>query len=159
MTRLSAAIWDKALSDSDKETKFLGNPVISAVAFGAAIRNTGGASINLKTNEFLKKNEPVYMVGGEEGVAPAELPPFAGSTEPPLSDIVNQLYRVKTSVGNSGEVYLGAWNNEKGNIVFDASRKYEDRGQAMGVARTRREDAIYDVKNERDIPVDYSKDS
>ena len=159
MTRLSAAVWDKALSDSNKATTSLGSPVISAVAFGAAIRNTGGASINLKTNKFLKEDEPVYMVGGEEGVAHVEVPPIAGSSEPSLSDIVTQLHRVKTSVGNSGEVYLGAWNDAKGNVVFDASRKYGDMGEAMGIARNRREDAIYDVQNGRSIPVDYSKDS
>jgi hypothetical protein len=148
-------VWDKALSDAKSAAKSLGNPVLSAVAFGSVIRNTGGASINLNTRNLLSNNEPVYMVGGEEGVSPAKVAPISGSSEPALNDIISQMHRVKTSVGDSKDVYLGAWNDNTGNIVFDASRKYGNKGKAMGVARERREDAIYDVKKQRDIPVDY----
>lgn len=161
MTRhhVPSAMWNKALSDADNSASSLGNPILSAVAFGSDIRNTGGASINLHTRKLLDDKSHGYMVGGEEGVAPAEVAPIAGSSEPPLNAIINQMHRVKTSVGNSGEVYLGAWNDEKGNVVFDASRKYGNVDEAMGVAKARREDAIYDVKNKRSIPVDYSGDS
>jgi hypothetical protein len=65
------------------------------------------------------------------------------------------MHRVKNSVGDSKDVYLGAWDDNTGNIVFDASRKYGNKGKAMNVARERREDAIYDVKKQQDIPVDY----
>lgn len=161
MTRhhVPPAMWNKALSDAEDSASSLGNPLLSAVAFGSDIRNTGGASFNLQTREFLDDKDPVYMVGGEEGVAQAKIAPIAGSSEPPLNAIINQMHRIKTSVGSSGEVYLGAWNDAKGNVVFDASRKYGDMDEAMDVAKSRREDAIYDVKNKRDIPVDYSGDN
>ena len=54
--------------------------------------------------------------------------------------------------------YLGTWKDEKsGEVHLNVSRRFEDRGEAISLARSQNSIAIYDVKNHESIYIDYDK--
>lgn len=145
------------MQEATSEAKTIGNPVLSAVAFGAAIRNTGGASMDLTTRKFVDPGEEKYMVGGERGpggekVDEASEPFVPGGSEPSLVGVVNQMARVSSLTKKAPGVHLGAWN-EDNQTVFDASRGYDEESEALKLAKERGERAVYNAKTGEDIYV------
>jgi hypothetical protein len=49
------------------------------------------------------------------------------------------------------DIYQGSWKNDQGKYAMDASQYMENRLTAKTIARSRGEDAIYDLGGRRDI--------
>lgn len=148
------------MQEATAQAKTLGNPVLSAIAFGSAIRNTGGASMDLNTRKFVNPGEEMYMVGGESTPTGEKVQegkePLIGGVEPSLTGIVNQMSRVSSETQKAPGVHLGAWN-EDGNTVFDASRGYKSQAEALKLAKARGERAVYNAKTGEDIYTDQDE--
>ena len=52
---------------------------------------------------------------------------------------------LKSLKGEYGEVYVGAWRNADGTYVFDASVRIDNLDQALYIAKSGNQDAIFDL--------------
>lgn len=114
------------------------------------VRQTGGATMNLRSGRLIEPGAKVYMVGGQPGKTGTRIP----TQKVPVNDFgVEQARQAAQSVreqrgGRGGN--LGAWQDE-GNIELDASGVTHRRGKAIRNGRRRHEKEIWDNEHMRGI--------
>lgn len=104
----------------------------------------GGFSRSLSTGEAPSSG---YMVGG-----------VSSEHSIPLEDTNHLPHRVRKHLesaqamyGKRADLYQGGWK-EGNRLVMDVSERYDDRDQALNVARQRGERAIYHLDSGSEIP-------
>ena len=67
-------------------------------------------------------------------------------TDDDMLKILENVYALEKSLkGEYGEVYVGAWRNADGTYVFDASVRIDNLDQALYIAKSGNQDAIFDL--------------
>lgn len=96
-----------------------------------------------------------YGVGGKrnaKGVGINEKDWTFPTAEFTVQHVKDHMAAIRHVFGDDPDVHQGSWE-EKGNIVLDASDVFARKGQAKVVGMGRRERAMFDFKNLRDIPL------
>jgi hypothetical protein len=114
------------------------------------VRQTGGATMNLRSGRLVDPGVGVYMVGGQTGKSGARIP----TQKIPLNDF-NEQYAQKVAQslrsqkgGRGGN--MGAWADE-GNVEMDSSGITRRKTKALRNGQRRGEKEIWDNKNMRGI--------
>jgi hypothetical protein len=106
----------------------------------------GGASRSLTDSSVPSGG---YMVGGKAGVSETRIP-LAEATPEAVRSHRDSLR--SAVAGSRTATFQGAWK-EGGDVVLDASDRFENRQTARMWGRIRGEDAAYDVAKDQDIPI------
>lgn len=139
----------EALSRTDNRV----NPVLSAVIFQSLHSANKGATMNVHTGEVLTPTKSSgFVVGGEPSAEGSRIPTeeTVGAT-PSLPVIMANRRRIRGLTAGIEDASMGSWVNTSKNVEWDASRKYESLPEAMRIARTRNEKAVYDVRRNKEV--------
>lgn len=105
----------------------------------------GGASFNLLTGEYNPKNGYMVATQGHEIVIP--LKKFHNAS---LADYIAKKSTLLLSGISNTSLFLGAWI-DKGMVYLDISEKVEDRQEAVKLGIERKQKAIWDNFNGKEI--------
>ena len=124
-------------------------PITAHVA-AQSHNETGGSSFYAQGGERAKDG---YSVGGAPDSKGARVPEqdhLRGAMTPNQYQAHRDRVRHATTAGN---VMAGTWRRDDGANVTDASNNIPDLDDAKRIGSERNEDAIYDVANQREIPL------
>lgn len=140
------------------------HPALSAVEFAARTNakpvNARGLTMNVRTGVTTDEQPSTgYSVGGERDVQGRRIKTkkvSTGSKDPKVSANDVSKFSEKIRLGTKDKnVNIGSWVDDKNvesGVQLDASRVYTDKDEATKVMEDRKEDAMYDIKNDVNIP-------
>jgi hypothetical protein len=118
-------------------------PLLNGVQFAIRTHADGGASFDTSDNHFLEAGKSqVYVVGGEPDTKGQRIP----TKQVPHVDVptaTEHISHVRDVTGNRAGAIAGSWV-APGRVDLDASSGFRSRSQAMKVADSRHEEAIWD---------------
>jgi hypothetical protein len=139
------------------------HPALSAVEFAARTNakpvKERGLTMDVRTG-VTTDEQPLsgYSVGGERDVQGRRINTKkvnTGSKDPKVSANDVSKFSEKIRLGTKDKnVKIGSWvdeDNVKSGVQLDASRVYTDKAEATKVMEDRKEDAMYDIKNNVNI--------
>lgn len=139
------------------------HPALSAVEFAARTNakpvKERGLTMNVNTGVTTDEQPSVgYSVGGERDMQGRRINTkkvSTGSKDPKVSANDVSKFSEKIRLGTKDKnVNIGSWVDEdsiKSGVQLDASRVYTDKNEATKVMEDRKEDAMYDIKEGKNI--------
>ena len=124
---------------------------MSTQQFVQRVRDTGGASMNIRSGKLLAPGKKAYVVGGEPDKSGAAIPPVSvDAGEFGESHVSAMLGNVRSATGNRARTNIGAWS-DNGKVVLDASAVTKRPGEAIRKGKNRDQQSIWDNKHMREI--------
>lgn len=126
------------------------NPVIASAIFSHQFNTTGGATMNVHTNEVAKPGSPGYVVGGHG--MPTEYHDTGHAQR--LDTILGHRTRIRQATTADPHAALGYWVDREApqpKAEVDASSIFRDRRKAVATGRSRGEKAVWDLGKMQEI--------
>jgi hypothetical protein len=121
------------------------NPIVSALQFSELARETGGATMHLRSNQVVTPGAPGFMVGGEPDRSGARVPTAYHQGELSPGDVLRHQQRLRSQT-RAPEAAIGTWKDtdvSPPTHEVDLSAIYQNRTKAERVGRRRGEKAIW----------------